>query len=181
MRLFVAIDPPAEAVDSLHAVLPSDDRLRWTAADRWHITLAFLGEVGESRVSALTERLGRAAARSAPMRLRLLGAGAFGRQVLWCGVDGDVDGLSRLAERCRAAARRSSIPVEDRPFRPHVTLARARGRGADLRDVARTLSAYAGPWWTAGEMRLVQSHLGPPLVHENLVTFDLSGPAVAVT
>lgn len=66
--------------------------------------------------------------------------------------------------------------MEERRFRPHLTVARARGRGADLRGAARALSAYAGPWWVAADVRLVRSHPGPPLVHEALATLPLTGP-----
>lgn len=179
MRLFVAVDPPDEAADSLRAALPADDRLRWSAPEHWHLTLAFLGEVAAPALPELSDRLARAAGRSAPVRLRLAGAGHFGRQVLWIGVDGDTAALARLADRCAAAARRSGIPMEERRFRPHLTVARARGRGADLRGAADALSAYAGPWWVAADVRLVRSHLGPPLVHETLATLALTGPPAA--
>lgn len=185
MRLFAALDPSAEAVASLHdalavASIPAD--LRVLPAAQWHLTLAFYGEVTDERVGDLSERLGRAARRTAPPTLRLEGAGTFGRRarrahVLWAGLAGDVDGVRRLAERCAAAGRRAGIGMEDRPFRPHLTIGRTRGREADLTDVIAALSPYAGPSWTAGELRLVESHLGPPTVHETMRTWPFgAGP-----
>jgi len=49
--------------------------LRWASPDKWHLTLAFLGEVGDPARADLSTRLGRTAARHPPMRLALHGAG----------------------------------------------------------------------------------------------------------
>jgi 2'-5' RNA ligase len=183
MRLFAALDPPPPAVTSLQdavSELPSLPALRIVPAEQWHLTLAFYGKVPDGRVDEVRERLGRAAARAEPLSLRLTGAGTFGRQarrahVLWAGLSGDVEQARRLAERCSAAGRRAGVVMEDRPFRPHLTIGRVRGRQADLRDAVAVLSPYAGPTWTAAELRLVRSHLGPPTTHETLTTWAL-GP-----
>jgi 2'-5' RNA ligase len=181
MRLFVALDPAPPAVASLRGALselPPLSALRIMRAEQWHLTLAFYGEVPDSRVDDLSERLSRAASRTAPLTLRLEGAGTFGRQarrahVLWAGLSGDVEQVRRLAERCSAAGRRAGVVMEDRPFRPHLTIGRARGREVDLRDAVAVLSSYVGPAWTETELRLVQSHLGPPTVHDTLATWAL--------
>ena len=56
MRLFVAITPPPAVLDELEtrvAVLrPEWPALRWTGQPAWHVTLAFLGEVGEHTAAA---------------------------------------------------------------------------------------------------------------------------------
>ena len=94
MRLFVAVWPPAPAIADLAtavAALPLDGVApRWLPDSRWHVTLAFLGEVDEATVPRLRTGLGRAALRAAPTELRLAGVGRFGRGVLWVGVAGDV-------------------------------------------------------------------------------------------
>lgn len=163
MRLFVAVTPPPDALDELRsataAVRAGSDGLRWSPPEQWHLTLAFLGEVDDRARHDVTERLGRAAARHAPCTLALAGAGRFGQRVLWTRVDGDVDRLRRLAASVRAAARRARIAVEDRPYRPHLTLARARD-GADLRPAVDALGGFAGRAWTARELHLVRSRLG---------------------
>jgi 2'-5' RNA ligase len=178
MRLFAAIDPPAEVIAALAQTVPADDRLRWVPPEQWHITLAFYGEVADATVPELEERLRRAAARTRPLRLSLAGAGTFPSgtrpaRVLWCGIEGDRPGLIRLAERVSAAGRRSGIPVEERPLRPHLTLARVRGQPVDLHSVVEELSSFASPEWTAGSLHLVRSHLGRPVVHERRGTWQL--------
>jgi len=163
MRLFVAVTPPPEALDELSsataAMRSARPELRWTRPDQWHLTLAFLGEVDDQALADLSVRLGRAAAGHPPMRLALHGAGRFGNRVLWTRVSGDVVALRGLAASVRAAARRARVAVEDRPYRPHITLARGR-EGTDLRPVVDALAGFAGHTWTAGELHLVRSRLG---------------------
>jgi 2'-5' RNA ligase len=182
MRLFAAIDPLPEAVAHLQEALSHVaglSELRVVPTEQWHLTLAFYGEVPDARGDELRERLGRAATRTTPLALRLEGAGTFGRQarrahVLWVGLSGDVESTHRLADRCVAAGRRAGITMQDRAFRPHLTIGRARGREADLRAAVAALSTYAGPSWTATQLRLVESHLGPPTRHEALAAWPLS-------
>lgn len=165
MRLFVAVVPPAAVVDHLAAALEplrvriEAERLRWVPAASWHLTLSFLGEVDEARRPELDERLGRAARRNQPGRLRLRGGGRFGGRVLWVGVEGERETLIRTAASAAAAARRTGINVEERRYRPHLTVARAR-EPIDLRAEVTALRDYQGPDWTASEITLVRSRLG---------------------
>jgi RNA 2',3'-cyclic 3'-phosphodiesterase len=182
MRLFVAVTPPPEVLDELSSatavVRSARPELRWTRPDQWHLTLAFLGEVDDPTRADLSVRLGRAAAGHPPMRLALHGAGRFGDRVLWTRVEGDVVALRGLAASVRAAARRARIVVEDRPYRPHLTLARG-SEHEDLRPVVDALAGFAGRTWTAGELHLVRSHLGagPERTsrYEALTTWTLGG------
>lgn len=183
MRLFVALRPPPAALAHLEAhvsaLQQANGELRWTPADQRHLTLAFLGEVDEHRYADLTSRLARAAGRSGELPLSLTGAGTFPRRadrarVLWVGLDGDRPALARLSAAASAAVRRSGIPVEDRPFSPHLTLARARSSsGADVSGLLPVLSAYAGPPWTATEVELVRRQLGTTVRHETLDRWPL--------
>ncbi|MGH3783891.1 MAG: 2'-5' RNA ligase family protein [Pseudonocardiaceae bacterium] len=59
----------------------------------------------------------------------------------------------------RSAARRSRLAVEHRPYRPHVTLARADGE-VDLRPLVERLAPWQGPQWVAARLQLVRSRLG---------------------
>ena len=176
MRLFVALVPPPEAVADLEAALAAvrsrQFGLRWIPPERWHLTLAFLGEVEERRLPDLTDRLLRAAARHPPLALRFAGGGRFGRQVLWAGVGGDVAVLGRLADSVTAAARRARLDVDDRPYRPHLTLARTR-TPVDLRPLVPALAGYEGPEWTARRVELVRSRLGPAPTYEALLQAPL--------
>jgi 2'-5' RNA ligase len=182
VRLFVALTPPAEAVGELRVVTAGlrelAPELRWNRWEQWHVTLVFLGEVGDDVVAELTRRLSRAAARHPQLSLSLGGGGRFGHQLLWTGVQGDRDGLRRLADSARAAARRSRLPVEQRPYRPHLTLARAQA-GADLRPVVERLRPWQGSTWLATRLHLVRSRLGAgpggSALHDPIAGWPLMG------
>ena len=174
MRLFVAVTPPRAVLLEVRAAVDALKRgntpgvnalLRWTRPETWHITVAFYGEVSEEKAADLVDRLGRVAARTTPMELSLAGAGRFGPRALWFGVQGQCDRLGRLAEAAGAAARRCHIRVEDRPYRPHLTLARVNGvpRGTahddqtgplDLAPIVDRLRTFRSPGWLAGEIEL---------------------------
>ena len=97
MRLFVAIAPPPAVLDEVESAVaplrPAWPRLRWTGREAWHVTLAFLGEVGEDTAGALGPRLERAAQRHTWLSLSFGAAGAFPAprraKVLWTGIHGD--------------------------------------------------------------------------------------------
>lgn len=158
MRLFVAVVPPDEVLDVVEA-LPRPDvaGLRWSTRDQWHVTLRFLGEVGEDQLGEARAAVAVAAGSVDGPLEALLGptVGRFGRRVLHV----PVHGLDRLAAATVAATAGIGQPPEDRPFAGHLTLARSRDRrGADLAALAATPIAAR---WTVHHLELVRSHLGP--------------------
>lgn len=163
MRLFVALAPPDSAVEELRSGTSALRRLapelRWTRPEHWHLTLAFLGEVDSDVVDPLSGGLAQVAARHPPLSVSFGGGGRFGHRVLWTRVHGDLDGLGRLAGSVRATARRSALPIDERPYRPHLTLARATG-ATDLAPLVERLASYVGRPWVATRLYLVHSRLG---------------------
>jgi 2'-5' RNA ligase len=113
-----------------------------------------------------------AVAATPAMSLRMAGAGRFGAlrrpQVFWAGLDGDVEPLVDLAQRLRAAAAGLSLPVEDRAFRPHLTLGRWPPRRPADGTLPELLAGYRGPTWPVTEVRLWESHLGAVSPYETL-------------
>ena len=169
MRLFVGITPPAEAVAHVAGVVSriasTTPDVRWVSEERWHLTLAFLGEVDPDRVPGLSARLDAVAAGHSPLSgLRLAGAGTF-RGVLWLGVEptGRHSPADQLARAVQCEMRAAGIPVERRPWRAHLTIARWRpssGRDAAARRAAEALAGYAGPTFDVRQIRLVHSETG---------------------
>ena len=178
MRLFVAVDLPDDVREHLRSRTgPLRDAMpgwRWAPPERWHLTLAFLGQVADERVDELTRRMGLAARRHEPFDVRLGGVGAFSNarraKVLWTGVEGDRDALKALADSVSAGARRAKIDVEERKYRPHVTLGR-RHAPVDIRDSLGP--GYESPPWRVEEFVLVESHLGSSVRHEVRERFPL--------
>jgi 2'-5' RNA ligase len=154
---------------------------RWGPADRWHLTLLFLGAVPEECVPPLVAAVGPVVAGTPAMTLRLTGGGRFGSlrrpQVAWAGIEGDVAALGGLAAGLAEAARRLGLPVEDRPFRAHLTLGRWRpGQPADG-SLTDRLAGYRGPAWPVTEVRLWESRLGPTPAYDVVATCPLAPQA----
>jgi 2'-5' RNA ligase len=155
--MFIAVWPTAAVVSLLDGMQrPTDPGLRWTSGDQWHVTLRFLGAVGEEERDRLTSAFhGLDLGAVTPVEA-VLGPATrrFGDRVLYV----PVAGLDALAAAVVGATMDIGEPPEDRTFRGHVTLARARGRGLDLRPLAgRSLSAR----WNVDELSLVVSHTRP--------------------
>ena len=130
MRLFVAIPLAAAVEDELSAIrarLQSrEDGLSWAAAESWHITLQFLGKTSDEQYRCVVERL--RAVRSAPVPIALEGLGCFERAgVFFAGVRLTPE-LVHLQQQVTAAIMLCGFVPEARPFNPHITLARSRGR-----------------------------------------------------
>jgi RNA 2',3'-cyclic 3'-phosphodiesterase len=189
VRLFVALEPPLAARAELDAALaphrPDWPELRWAASDRWHVTLAFLGEVDDAVGDRLPARLERAAARHPRLTLSFGAAGAFPSprraRVLCAHVSGErqaLADLTALAASVAAGARRAGAPPPDegRRFRPHVTVARSR-HAADLAPLVRALAEFSGEEWTAEKVHLVRSYTGPQPRYETLASWPLRASA----
>ena len=161
-RLFVAVGVPQrvrdEVADAGELLRPHAPEARWTDPAGWHLTLAFLGSVATAQVGPIETALAQVAASHPPFTLALTGQGGmFGRRVLWVGI-GDSPELSALTKDVRAALEPLGFPPDERPFHPHLTLARARKGSALPRGLAER---YAGPTtaWTVETLDLMRSHL----------------------
>jgi RNA 2',3'-cyclic 3'-phosphodiesterase len=185
MRLFVAVTPPAAALAELDAAVAGLRAewpgLRWAGQDRWHVTLAFLGEVAEERLDDLGRRLERAASRHHSLRLHVGRGGAFpaaGKaRVLCAHIDGDQRALAdlrHLAASVSAAARRAGAPPPDegRRYRPHLTLARSK-QPANLSPLVAALSGFRGTAWDASRIELILSRTGPQPSYEAIGNWPL--------
>ncbi len=136
VQRFLALGVPTEIRERLarataHLRAPGGD-LRANRPAGWHVTLAFLGEVDDEQARVATEVLSStltaAAPRPAP-RLSLGQVGRFGDRVLLVHVLDDPPGaLERFVMVLHTELRTAGLVVPDRPFRPHLTLARARRR-----------------------------------------------------
>jgi RNA 2',3'-cyclic 3'-phosphodiesterase len=156
VRLFVAVFPSDAVRDDLEDHLSRAGRkLRLTPADRWHITLSFLGEVPDEH-RADVERALSGVATKGPITLRLVGGGQFGHgrsSAVWAGVEGDLATLDDLHQEIRAALAADGLSYDDRPLTPHLTLSYTRERA-----LLSALEGYLSPQWTADEFVLVRSH-----------------------
>jgi RNA 2',3'-cyclic 3'-phosphodiesterase len=137
LRAFVAVDPSAAVRESLERALARVQARvpRWAGAEGLHVTVAFLGEVDDVVVPDLERAVAGVAGAHAPLALRFAGGGSFGNprrpRVLWVGVTGDVPRLAAVQRDLDGALRPFGYAPEERPFHPHLTLARARDPRGD--------------------------------------------------
>jgi 2'-5' RNA ligase len=165
VRVFIALAPPDHAKEELARELRpaygTHPHMRWNRIEDWHITLAFLGELPADAVSLLRPPLAGLAAERRPLSLALRGSGDFDDRVLWTGIDGDLDELHGLAADVRATVKNCGVAFEDRPLRPHLTLARARrGDLSSAGEIAEGLAGFTGRRWPAERLHLVASNAG---------------------
>ncbi len=117
----------ARASERLRARIPEG---RWPRPEAIHLTLDFLGEIGDADVARLRDSL-ESLRGEPPVQARLGRVGAFpgfGRaRVLWIGLESAGGGLSALVRRVRALTAALGLErADDKPFVAHLTLARFR-------------------------------------------------------
>ena len=165
MRLFIGIPLATEMIDALEALSQrlksADDGFRWSSPQSWHITLQFLGETSEAASTCLSEQLKEV--RSTPFYVRIDGPGFFDRAgVFFAGVSVAPE-LSKLQKQVVVATAQCGFVAEDRPFHPHITLARAKGgaRTRVLRQLKTKIKdGETFPAFTAHEFLLYEAFLG---------------------
>ena len=147
MRLFIALPLPPEIASAAAELLPELPGLRPVRPELLHVTLAFVGQVSDERLADVLAASAEAAASQAPFAVTLDRAGRFpdggAPRVVWMGMGEGATESADLAAAVRNALTAREVPFDDKPFRPHVTLARVKP------DVDRT-TAQAIAAATAG-------------------------------
>jgi 2'-5' RNA ligase len=153
-RLFVAVPladeattAVAEVVESIRAGEPEGRGVRWVRLEGLHLTLRFLGPTPEERVPDLAAAVASVAADAEPFTITIRGAGSFpptGRpRTIWLDVRDGVENLEALATRLDDRLADRAWDRDRRPFRAHLTLARADGVRAGPATVAALTAAAA--------------------------------------
>jgi len=141
IRSFIAIELPEEAKKGLARLRKELERdehkfVKWVDPGGIHLTLKFLGNISSKRVAEITKAIEEGAQGISPFHLEISGLGAFPNprqaRVLWVGIDGEVDSLSRLQENTDSALAVLGFAKEERSFVPHLTLARIRQGASPL-------------------------------------------------
>jgi RNA 2',3'-cyclic 3'-phosphodiesterase len=165
VRLFVAIDLPHDIRERMRGpqehLKKSSARLNPVDPALIHITLKFIGEVNADAVAAVISAL--SSVTFSPYDLQITGIGANNpRQprVIWCEI-ADGGGSARLHALVEEALLPLGIPRDDRPFRPHATLARVKQPDPSLPGWIRTIPPGDFGMCTVKEFRLKKSTLTP--------------------
>jgi len=164
MRLFIGIPLDAVVVQELTALTDQlkspSDRLRWSAAAGWHITLQFLGAATAAQYDCVVASLHGIS--HPAFEIQLEPPGFFDRAgVFFVGVRLSPD-LTGLQREVIAATRPCGFIPEERPYHPHITLAREKGGGHALRQLkSRIPSELRFSTFTPREFLLYESFPGP--------------------
>ena len=172
IRSFIAVELPAEVkqkMGELEARIRKQREFncKWVDPESIHLTLKFLGNVSSGTVSQLTDVMTAAAAGMVPFRLEVAGTGVFPNpqrvRVVWVGVKGDVDVLTQLQQRLDKGLAGLGFPPEDRPFSPHLTIARVRDEAGppERQALGKLIAAteFAGGSFTVEGYSLMRSVL----------------------
>jgi 2'-5' RNA ligase len=169
LRVFVALDIPLDvrqSISDLCARLSSGCQgARWVRVDGMHVTLKFIGEAPPEMVERIKAEL--ATIRSAaPVEMNFRAVGFFPDErhprVFWAGITATPN-LSELAAEVERRLEPLGVPREQRPFRPHLTLARFKSEDGlpRLREAVRELGSVEFGSLRTGELHLYQSRLTP--------------------
>ena len=187
IRAFLAIDPPEEILGAIGRIQGRLQRiirgeLRWVRPEAIHLTLKFFGDILQSSVDTIAAAVEKAAAGVAPFSFTIGGTGVFPDRrrprVLWLGMSGDVPRLLAFQQRLEGELGTVGFPLEERPFRPHLTLARiksSQGLTGLERALEKEEGAPAGEF-TASGIGLIRSELTPRgAVYTRLKWFPFTG------
>lgn len=163
MRLFLAIALPQDLRARLTALQCGLQDARWLPPENLHLTLCFIGETDCRQAQDLDAAL--TALRAPRFSLTLSGLGIFGTasklRSLWVGAEAS-EALTRLQAKTVQAARSAGLPLAKKKFRPHVTLARFKGkpRARHYDFISRHALFRAAPF-TVEDIVLFSSALEP--------------------
>lgn len=170
-RVFCAVALPhdlrelaAKHIALLRQAMP-DVRASWDRAEKLHITLKFLGEIERGRVPALSRAAERAAQTIEPFELAIEGAGTFpphgSPRVLWLGVRDSSSSLTRLQHQLEEECARENFKREERPFHPHLTIARLRSpKGSRQLAALHKETGFQMQTFHVSELLVIRSELG---------------------
>jgi 2'-5' RNA ligase len=171
-RVFCAVELPSDVRERVaeHIARLRDQathvRASWDRAEKLHITLKFLGEIEQSRVEALTRAAAHAAEGAPGFELSVEGAGVFPPRglprVLWLGIRDPSGGLTNLQRRLEDECARIGFPREQRPFHPHLTIARLRSpEGARKLATLHQQTGFDAQSFDVTRLVVMRSHLLP--------------------
>lgn len=150
IRCFLAFELPRDIRDVVFRVSQEVRRfpldVRWVQPKSMHLTVVFLGQIKEAILGFVGDIASSLCQASAPFSLQLKGMGVFGGirhpRVLYLGLTGDRERMARFRNDLQAGLEPLGIPQETRPYAPHLTLGRFRGKGAGPQDLSRILESY---------------------------------------
>jgi len=173
MRVFIAVDIGDDIKRSLAALAERlgaaadihKGDVKWIDVDNMHLTLRFLGEIGDRDVIDVCGAVERVAGLHGSFELEVLSVGSFGgksARVIWAGIGDGIDSLRGLTRDIEKGLNEIGIISEDKKFSPHLTLCRVKKSTAGVRLGAAIgeFSEFNGGFTEVGSVIVYQSQLG---------------------
>ena len=143
MRLFIAINLKDEIKDYLTSAIlelkKKSDRGNFTHRENLHLTLAFLGELGDDKVGSIQSVMSRI--NREPFQLSIHGFGKFkrnGGDIHWAGIEKS-EGLLSVQRQLTIELEKDGFSLEKREYSPHLTLGREVRLINPAEDIYRSL------------------------------------------
>jgi RNA 2',3'-cyclic 3'-phosphodiesterase len=187
IRAFLAVDPPEEIFreiikiqERLRKTIKGD--IRWVRPEGIHLTLKFFGYVYQSDVANISLVVKNNVAGMKALTLNVRTLGAFPTvtrpRVLWLGIDGDTEELINLQAKTDTDFQEYGFKKEERPFRPHLTLARVKEPKelVGLAEAVKKNEDYVAGSFTVNGLTLFKSDLRPTgAIYTKLSDFPFPG------
>lgn len=180
MRTFIAVDVSSGAIAMLQSKImsgagwsPKD--IKPVEAQNFHFTLIFLGEKSHGDVAKIKDKM--AEVRFEPFTLTYVGVGAFSKpasaRVVWIGVDQEgSQKLTALANDVTAKMAELGFSA-DKPFSPHMTILRAKGRPIQVSDITAKYQGRTFGSDLVDRVHLKKSNISPSgPVYSNIYTVE---------
>ena len=132
MRLFVAIDLDGGIKEKIRVMeqemIKKDVDVKFVEPKNLHLTLKFLGEVGEGKIGQIEEKIEKVLKGSGPFDIAIEGFGYFGKpsyiRTLWFDLTKGKERVAELIERLNIAL--DYVRHEGRPVTTHITIGRVK-------------------------------------------------------
>ena len=136
IRSFLAFELPPEIREQIRTVSTELQKtrmpVRWVKVDNIHLTIIFLGSVNEDAIDDIKEKVHIVVNKFSIFKTRLSGVGVFPNwrrpRVIWIGLNGEIEKLSRFRDDLQKELKALGLKEEKRPFSPHLTIGRFKGR-----------------------------------------------------
>jgi len=177
LRLFVSAEFPVLVKKEIQGFIEAireelgtvETNFRWTEEKSTHLTLKFLGAVPEHELSNIIESLEQVISSLRPVQIKFDGLGTFGGKqprIVWLGISKGKEELVSLADTVETVLNPLGYPRENRPFSPHLTLARLKQNAPpsvprQFHELFPTFRAPKLPLSDILSIHLMQSHLLP--------------------
>lgn len=179
-RVFVALRIGQEVADALSdwsaSIREKYNFRKWTHPQDLHITIQFLGDVWVEEIEKIKQSLFQVTEQTQSFSLQIGSLDTFGLieapKVWWVHPEGDLQSLHHLQHKIGHAFTDLGYTLENRPYRPHITIARKYKGEIPFLELEHHFELPPMTWQVT-EIVLCKIRIGYQPTYENVATFPL--------